>query len=197
MPPRPTRQGDSRRPTPGVILNDMDVTLGGLKLLVVEDDDDTRELLRVLLQANGANVTAVASVPEALTAYDDTRPDVLIADIGMPEYNGYTLIGRVRARDREERGRMVPAMSLMTASIPGRYRGGFMSLNSAVQQFASGLAAYLSGRILGQSATGEMTRFPTVGLIAVVCALTCIYLARFLKAPTARESVGPGLVLET
>ena len=89
-----------------------DVTLGGLKLLVVEDDDDTRELLRVLLQTNGADVTAVSSVPEALAAYDDSRPDVLIADIGMPEYNGYTLIGRVRAKDRKERGRMVPAIAL-------------------------------------------------------------------------------------
>src|SRR5262245_54626926 len=90
----------------------METTLRGLKVLVVEDDDDTRELLRVLLQTNGADVTAVSSVPEALNVYDNGRPDVLVADIGMPEYNGYTLIGRVRARDREERGRMVPAIAL-------------------------------------------------------------------------------------
>src|SRR5215468_10827271 len=84
--------------------------LKGLKLLVVEDDDDTRELLRVLFQTNGATVTAVSSVPEALTAYDADRPDVLVADIGMPDYNGYTLIGRVRAR--EKTGNMVPAIAL-------------------------------------------------------------------------------------
>ena len=94
------------------ILGNMDPTLGGLNLLVVEDDDDTRDLLRVLLQTNGANVTAVSSVPEALSAYDSARPHVLIADIGMPEYNGYTLIGRVRARDREGKGPMVPAIAL-------------------------------------------------------------------------------------
>ena len=84
----------------------------GLKLLVVEDDEDTRELLRVLFQTNGASVTAVSSVPEALAAYDTDRPDVLVADIGMPDYNGYTLIGRVRARDRESRGKIVPAIAL-------------------------------------------------------------------------------------
>ena len=44
-------------------------------------------------------------------------------------------------------GRMVPAMSMMTASIEARYRGGFMSTNSSVQQFAAGLAAYASGKI--------------------------------------------------
>jgi CheY-like chemotaxis protein len=89
-----------------------DNRLNGLKLLVVEDDDDTRELLRVLFQTNGAAVTAVSSVPEALEAYDESRPDVLIADIGMPDYNGYTLIGRVRARDRENQGKIVPAIAL-------------------------------------------------------------------------------------
>ena len=89
-----------------------DGTLLGLKLLVVEDDDDTRELLRVLLQSNGADVTAASSVPEALAAYDNSRPDVLIADIGMPEYNGYTLIGRVRARDRAHHAPIVPAIAL-------------------------------------------------------------------------------------
>ena len=45
-----------------------ETVLEGLKLLVVEDDDDTRELLRVIFQTNGATVTAVSSVPEALVA---------------------------------------------------------------------------------------------------------------------------------
>jgi CheY-like chemotaxis protein len=86
-------------------------SLRGLNILVVEDDSDTRELLRVLLEAQGGTVRAASSVSEALTAYDQSRPDILVADIGMPDYNGYTLIGRVRARDRE-RGRFVPAIAL-------------------------------------------------------------------------------------
>jgi predicted MFS family arabinose efflux permease len=81
-------------------------------------------------------------------------------------------------------GRMVPAMAMMTGSIEARYRGGFMSINSSVQQFSCGLAAYASGHIIGQSATGELTRFPWVGLISVTCILSCIYLSRFLKGPT-------------
>jgi predicted MFS family arabinose efflux permease len=80
-------------------------------------------------------------------------------------------------------GRMVPAMAMMTGSIEARYRGGFMSINSSVQQFSCGLAAFASGHIIGESATGELTRFPVVGLISVTCILSCIYLSRFLKVP--------------
>src|SRR5213594_4043189 len=89
----------------------MNETLKGIHVLVVEDDDDTRELLKVLLETQGADVIAAASVQEALAAYDRSRPHVIVADIGMPEYNGYTLIGRVRARDRE-RGSIIPAIAL-------------------------------------------------------------------------------------
>jgi CheY-like chemotaxis protein len=89
----------------------MSISLHGVSILVVEDDTDTRELLRILLQSDGGVVTATASVREALTAYDQSAPDVIIADIGMPEYNGYTLIGRVRARDREH-GKITPAIAL-------------------------------------------------------------------------------------
>ncbi|HEY2383040.1 MAG TPA: response regulator, partial [Terriglobia bacterium] len=83
----------------------------GISILVVEDDDDTRDLLKVLLETQGAAVTTTASVQEALAAYDNARPHVIVADIGMPDYNGYTLIGRVRSRDREK-GKMVPAIAL-------------------------------------------------------------------------------------
>src|SRR6266536_555906 len=89
----------------------MSEALKGIRVLVVEDDDDTRDLLRVLLETEGSAVTATASVQEALSAYDRSLPQVIVADIGMPDYNGYTLIGRVRARDRE-RGSMIPAIAL-------------------------------------------------------------------------------------
>jgi CheY-like chemotaxis protein len=85
--------------------------LKDISILVVEDDDDTRELLKVLLESQGALVTTTASVQEALNAYDRSRPNIIVADIGMPDYNGYTLIGRVRARDRSK-GTLVPAIAL-------------------------------------------------------------------------------------
>lgn len=93
-------------------------------------------------------------------------------------------------------GRMVPAMAMMTGSVEARYRGGFMSINSSVQQFSCGLAAYVSGQIIDQSPKGELTRFPLVGLLSVMCVLTCIYLSRFLKAPAGSGAVDAALVVE-
>jgi CheY-like chemotaxis protein len=93
----------------------MEEVLKGISILVVEDDADTRELLKVLFQTNGGDVVATSSVPEALAAYDQSRPKVIVADIGMPDYNGYTLIGRVRARDREH-GNIIPAIALTAYS---------------------------------------------------------------------------------
>ena len=93
-------------------------------------------------------------------------------------------------------GRFVPGMALITGSIEARYRGGFMSINSSVQQFALGIAAWISGQIMGLSPTGEMTHFPIVGIISLICALSCIYLARFLKRPLAAEVGVEPVVLE-
>jgi CheY-like chemotaxis protein len=90
----------------------MGTELRDIRVLVVEDDDDTRELLKVLLETRGGIVIATASVQEALAAYDQSLPNVIVADIGMPDYNGYTLIGRVRARDRERGGNIIPAIAL-------------------------------------------------------------------------------------
>ena len=87
-------------------------------------------------------------------------------------------------------GRFVPAMALMTASIEARHRGGFMSINSFVQQLASGIAAWSSGMILGQSATGRITHFSVTGFVSVTCALFCIYLFRFLAARPGGNEIG-------
>jgi len=93
-------------------------------------------------------------------------------------------------------GRMVPAMAMMTGSIEARYRGGFMSINSSVQQFSSGIAAYISGVMIGQSADGTLTHFNLVGILSVACALTCIYLARFVKVPVNSAPGDVALVVE-
>jgi len=89
----------------------MNDRLEGIRILVVEDDRDTRELLKVLFESEHGIVSATSSVQEALSAYDQSRPHIIVADIGMPEYNGYTLIGRVRARERDS-GKIVPAIAL-------------------------------------------------------------------------------------
>jgi CheY-like chemotaxis protein len=76
--------------------------LRGRQVLVVEDDSDTREMLRFVLEQNGANVHAVEAVEPALRAFERSRPDAVVADIAMPEYNGYALIAKIRELDRQK-----------------------------------------------------------------------------------------------
>src|SRR5207253_2278280 len=70
--------------------------LRGVKLLVVDDDADTRELLSMILQEAGAEVATAGSANDGLAAFERQRPDVLVSDIGMPDGDGYSLIRRVR-----------------------------------------------------------------------------------------------------
>ena len=84
--------------------------LDGLRILLVEDDADAREVLRLLLEIAGAKVEAVGSVRGALRAFDGFRPDVLVTDIGMPDEDGYALIRHVRAREAD--GGHIPAIAL-------------------------------------------------------------------------------------
>lgn len=85
--------------------------LDALRVLVVDDEADTRELLTTVLEQCGAEVTAVASVVEALNAIEQLKPDVLVSDIGMPGEDGYALIRKVRALE-VERGGWIPAAAL-------------------------------------------------------------------------------------
>jgi predicted MFS family arabinose efflux permease len=91
-------------------------------------------------------------------------------------------------------GRFVPAMAMMTASVESRYRGGFMSVNSSVQQFSCGLAAWISGSIIGQGAKQEITHYPLAGLVSMGCVLACIWLARFLRPAAGELSPAPPFV---
>ena len=85
--------------------------LRGLRVLVVDDEFDARALLTTMLERSGAHVLAVPSTREALESVETWRPDVLIADIGMPVEDGYSLIRKVRALPRE-RGGQTPALAL-------------------------------------------------------------------------------------
>jgi PAS domain S-box-containing protein len=85
--------------------------LDGLKVLVVDDEADTRELLRIGIGQCGAQVRLAASAQEALEAIENEMPDLLISDIGMPGEDGYELIRRVRALPAKSGGR-IPAIAL-------------------------------------------------------------------------------------
>ena len=86
-------------------------SLLGVRALFVDDEADVRELITMMLAQGGAEVRTVASATEALAACDEWQPDILIADIGMPEEDGYTLMKKLRARENE-RGGHIPAIAL-------------------------------------------------------------------------------------
>ena len=85
--------------------------LEGLRVLVVDDEADAREVFQIGLQQAGAAVTVAASVAEAMLAFDAAPPDVLLSDIGMPGEDGYGLIRRVRQLG-DAGGGAVPAVAL-------------------------------------------------------------------------------------
>jgi PAS domain S-box-containing protein len=87
------------------------VNLGGVRVLLVDDESDSRDFLGMALRQYGADVTAAATAEEAVSLVQRHRPDVLVSDIGMPGEDGYALIRRVRALGAEGGGQ-VPAAAL-------------------------------------------------------------------------------------
>jgi len=86
-------------------------SLQGLKVLAVDDEADTRELIREVLKECGAEVILSRSAAEALEALEQHKPDILISDLGMPDEDGYSLITKIRALP-SERGGHIPAAAL-------------------------------------------------------------------------------------
>ena len=80
------------------------LSLSGIKVLVVEDDPDTREFMAFLLQQRGARAIAVDSAQAALNTLTHSQPDVLLSDIGMPEVDGYMLLRQIRSLPPEQGG---------------------------------------------------------------------------------------------
>ena len=93
--------------------------LDGVRVLVVDDERDARDLIRRVLEEHGAVVSAVASGQEALRALAADPPDVLLSDVGMPGMDGYQFMRSVRASDSDYR--RVPAIAL-TAFARGEDR---------------------------------------------------------------------------
>jgi CheY-like chemotaxis protein len=87
------------------------LSLAGVRVLLVEDKADARDLITMMLAQDGAEVRTAVSATEALAACNEWRPDILISDIGMPEEDGYTLMKKLRARE-SERGGHIPAIAL-------------------------------------------------------------------------------------
>src|SRR2546421_9915736 len=87
-----------------------DIMLNGLRIMVVDDEDETRELLKLMLSSHGAEVLAASSGTEALAQIDECQPGIIVSDMGMPGMDGYMFMKRERALNSEQRS--VPAIAL-------------------------------------------------------------------------------------
>src|SRR3989475_7251658 len=85
--------------------------LKGLRVLVVDDEADARELMRIVLRSSGAEVMSAASAEEAFEQVEQWHPDILVSDIGLPDVDGYALIQKLRTLEAE-RGWSIPALAV-------------------------------------------------------------------------------------
>jgi CheY-like chemotaxis protein len=134
--------------------------LANVKALLVDDDDDARDMLSALLGEEGARVQAANSTSAAIEAFSSFAPDVVISDIAMPEQDGYDLVRAIRAQ--EGRGDAVPiiALSAMTRNqdrVRAREAGFSEYLNKPVdrEQLIEALARLTrNSRRLAEAASG-------------------------------------------
>ncbi|MBD2364100.1 PAS domain S-box protein [Anabaena minutissima FACHB-250] len=87
------------------------IDLKGIQILVVDDDPDMRDLAQFILTEAGAEVTTAASALQALTLFNQSVPDLLVSDIGMPEMDGHCLIQQIRQYSPQQGGN-IPAIAL-------------------------------------------------------------------------------------
>ncbi|MFN2578169.1 MAG: PAS domain-containing protein [Pyrinomonadaceae bacterium] len=120
---RPASVLEKKHPTawPDVPI-EYSTALNGLRVLVVEDESDSRQLMTTILERCNASVTAVASVAEALVALEQLTPDILVSDIQMPGEDGYSFIRKVRAREARQNGRIPAAALTAHAGVVDRMR---------------------------------------------------------------------------
>ncbi|XHX75860.1 MAG: ATP-binding protein [Stenomitos frigidus ULC029] len=100
--------------------------LTGISVLIVDDDDSTREFVTFLLELRGARVIAVASAKEALIALTQCQPTILLSDIGMPEMDGYMLLRQIRTLPPEQGGQ-IPAIALTAYAGEINYQQAMLS----------------------------------------------------------------------
>lgn len=86
-------------------------SLDGLRVLIVDDEPEAREIISTVIMRTGAEVTACTTATEALAKLAEWRPDVILSDIAMPDEDGYSFIGKVRSLPRDKGGE-TPAAAL-------------------------------------------------------------------------------------
>jgi CheY-like chemotaxis protein len=125
--------------------------LAGVRVLLVEDDDDSRHLLSLVLKRYGAEVIPTASAAEALDSFMQKTPDVVISDIGMAEEDGYDLIRKLRTLPLQ--GSLLPGSSgpsLIThrsslpSLVPAIALTGYATIKDRDRALATGYQLHLA-----------------------------------------------------
>jgi signal transduction histidine kinase/DNA-binding response OmpR family regulator len=125
--------------------------LDGLRILVVDDEADSRELVTTILTRCGSDVKCSVSVEDAVKTFKDWEPDVLVSDIGMPNEDGYSLLQRLR-KLKLKRGKRIPAIAL-TAYATDEDRAQALSAG-----FQMHVAKPIEPQVLVQSIATAVTR---------------------------------------
>ena len=107
--------------------------LKGLRILIVEDDADSRDMLDTVLRFQGADVLTAKDVVEGFDVFRAERPDILVSDVGLPELDGYDLIRRIRTLSENDGGK-TPAIALT----------GYVSVQDQSQALNAGYQEHLS-----------------------------------------------------
>jgi signal transduction histidine kinase/ActR/RegA family two-component response regulator len=116
-------------------LADQRMSLPPVKVLIVDDDDDARDWLGFMLESRGAVVQTASSAREAFEMVSQHEPDVLLADIRMPDEDGYTLIQKLRARERGRDGPRLRAIAVTAyASVSDRERAIAVGFDAHVEK---------------------------------------------------------------
>jgi PAS domain S-box-containing protein len=118
-------QGDKSR--------ESNTILRGIRVLVVDDEPDSRTMLAYVLDSHGAEAMVVASAHEVLSVLESFNPDILVSDIGMPEINGYDLLSQIRALT-SERKEPLPAIAVTA----------YAREEDRQQAYAAGFQGYVS-----------------------------------------------------
>jgi CheY-like chemotaxis protein len=111
----------------------MSSILTNTTILVVEDNEDTREFLQTMLEHTGANVLAADSAETALASYRHNPPDIIVSDMRLGSSDGYAFITAIREYNKEYRG-FTPAIALT----------GFVYPGDEDRAIAAGFNAYMS-----------------------------------------------------
>jgi PAS domain S-box-containing protein len=157
-----TRQGVGTTPNMFEIIEQANfLALSGLRVLVVDDDADTLEMIAAALTESDAKVTSAPSVEEALARIKESRPDVIVSDIAMPLHDGYELIQQVRTLDNGQ----LPVIPAVAITAYAREEDRERALLAGYQEYLAkpvepleliAILAKLAGRAPGSSGNGKV-----------------------------------------